>query len=341
MLGFGVPLDYKCLSYLVLSTRQEWETAKNVSIYLNQYGTTKAIFSLKDETPTFNLGLRVANSSRDMLNIWKEEREDADSRVEGHWQAVLEKQEEAQELREEIDDLESEKCRREQELASEQTELEKHKRQQRQRQLYEEMRYNVHAQYNRQQRQLYEEMHRTAEPYYDKHSHQVCINNIRKLHAKINGIELELHSKHVDLQNTLRAPPPVIQPLPKNRDLAMPIIFFLYMPRLFQMLSRLSFTAQQLLIPTPWNSNGIEGNEISVVRQARDIGQLSLKDHYNKYQDSQYHCPDRSRQGSDTHLLLRSKSKSDRIPELKTIGNSNVDHIHNMSDGIWYPDHLL
>lgn len=322
MQGFGVPLNYKRLSYLVLSTRQEWEAAKQVAVYLHNYGIDKPIFSLKDEAPTFNLGRVVANSSHKMLKIWEEEEIDANSRMEHRWQAVLKQKEEAQELRHEIADLEGKRYKANQKIASKLEDLEEHRRQQRLHEYCKEgMRWDTEVQY-------------------DRREHQICIdqianlqNRVAKLRVMVNNIDLELHHKNEALRTALKSPPPVIQPLPKDKDRAMPIIFFLYMPRVFKLLSRLSFTAQQLLIPTPWNRNEAERRDIArlISRQAGAIGQLSLKDHYNKYS---------SREGSDSHLFLRSIQNSDSIPEPRNIGNSNVDHIRNKNDGIWYPDQL-
>ena len=318
MQGFGVPLDYNKLSYLVLSTRQEWEAAQQVAVYLSKYGTNKPIFSLKDETSTFDLGRCVANASRDMLKVWEEEEADAYSRVEGHWQAVLKKQEEARKLRAEIADITRQRDDVNRELASKQRELDEHERKE-----------------------------RSAEHYswvqYDRHAHRTCGNQVAKLRRTVNHRNSIISSKTAQLQATLKAPSPVIQPLPKDKTRAMPIIFFLYMPPVFQLLSRFSFAAQQLLIPTPWNQvwDGADGCEISditslVTRQACAYSQLSLTDHYNTHQRSEYHRASRSRIGSDFDLKLRSKS--DRIPD--KIGSSNVDYIRDMNDGIWHPDQL-
>ena len=92
MQDFGVPLNFKDLSYLVLSSREEWEAAQNVAVYLNSCGRTKPIFSLAEERHTFDLGRNIAISSSDMLKIWKKEKRDALARIEGRWKEVLRKQ---------------------------------------------------------------------------------------------------------------------------------------------------------------------------------------------------------------------------------------------------------
>ena len=318
MRGFGVPLDYKKLSYLVLSTREEWEAAKQVAVYLHKFDTNKPIFSLKDESFTFNFGRCVANASPDMLKIWEEEEADAHCRIEGHWQAVLKKQEEARKLRAEIASLTRERDDTNQELVSKQSDLNEHERKKRDSEHYSWVKYDYWA-------------------------HQNCKNQVDRFSATVNNLNSNISYKNSQLQTTLKAPPPVIQPLPKDKHRAMPIIFFLYMPPVCQTLSRFSFSAQQLLIPTPWDQvwSGVDGCEKSditslVTRQANSYGQLSLTHHYNVYQSSGYHNPSRSRKGSDFYLMLRSKRNGDSVPD--RIGSSSVDHISDKNNGIWYPD---
>ena len=314
MQGFGVPLDYNNLSHLVLSKREEWEAVKRVGVYLCKYGTNKPVFSLKDENHTFDLGRRVANASTDMVNIWGEEELDAISRIEGHWKEVLRKQEEARKLRAEIAELNVKRAEENRTLDSKQRELDEHVRKK-----------------------------RNALTGYSIYLHRDCEREVSRLRSIVNDLDSTLSRKNESLTSALKAPSPVIQPLPKEKHKAMPIIFFLYMPQVFQLLSRFSFTAQQLLLPTPWDSawGGREGSERLnitelVTRSANGYCQTSLKDHYNIHQSSQYHRPSRSRRGSDYHVLLRSLS--DCVPQ--QIGSSSVDHMCHKNDGIWYPDQL-
>lgn len=315
-----MPLDYNNLSHLVLSKQEEWEAVKRVGVYLGKYGTNKPVFSLKDDNHTFDLGRRVANASRDMVNIWEEEESDAISRIEGHWKEVLRKQEEARKLRAEIAELNVKRAEESRTLDSKQRELDEHVRE--------------HARKKRRSPSRY--IIRT-------NLHRECESEVSRLRSIVNDLDLSISRKNASLTSALKAPSPVIQPLPKEKHKAMPIIFFLYMPPVFQLLSRFSFTAQQLLLPTPWDSawGGREGSERLnitelVTRSANGYCQTSLKDHYNIHQNSQYHRPSRSRRGSDYHVLLRSLS--DCVPQ--QIGSSSVDHLRDKNDGIWYPDQL-
>lgn len=89
-----MPLDYNDLSHLVLSSREEWKAAEHVAVYLNRHGTSKPVFSLKDECHTFDLGRKVADVSPGMIKIWEEEEQDAVARMENRWKEVLRKKEE-------------------------------------------------------------------------------------------------------------------------------------------------------------------------------------------------------------------------------------------------------
>eukprot|EP00956_Cyclotella_meneghiniana_P007276 scaffold9913_cov36-Cyclotella_meneghiniana.AAC.15 len=318
MQGFGVPLDFNKLSHLVLSKREEWDTVRNVAVYLSKYSTNKPVFTLKDETHTFDLGRRIANASPDMVKIWEEEESDATSRIEGRWEEVLRKQEEARKLRAEIADLNVKRAEENRKLISRQEDLDKHERKKRRSKTSSWVSYSIS-------------------------SHRECEREVNQLASTVNCLDSTLTSRNASLKSALQAPPPVIQPLPKEKSKAMPIVFFLYMPPMFQLLSRFSFTAQQLLIPTPWNSafGGREGSERvdlteTVARSVNGYCLKSVKDHYNIHQSSQYHQPSRSRRGSDYHILLCSWS--DCVPE--KIGSSSVDYMHDKNDGIWYPDQM-
>jgi hypothetical protein len=94
MQGFGVPLDFNHLSYLVLSSKDEWDVAQCVAVYLSKHGAQKPAFSLKEEQHTFDLGRLIANATPEMVEIWNEEEKDALARIEGRWKEVLRKQEE-------------------------------------------------------------------------------------------------------------------------------------------------------------------------------------------------------------------------------------------------------
>ncbi|KAL7553023.1 hypothetical protein ACHAWF_016264 [Thalassiosira exigua] len=317
MEGYGVPLDYNDLSHLVLSSRDEWEVVLQVAKYLGKHGTSNAIFSLKDEKHTFDLGRRVARATPSMAETWEREDEDASGRVKGHWKVILQKQELARKLRAEISELEVKLADLKRQLVPKRDELAEHRRKMQRRLLY-------------------------SCASYDSTAHNRCTVAVNSLQSKISSLEHQLSSKNSSLKNALQAPPPVFQPMPQEEFNAMPILFFLYMPPIFQLLSRFSFTSQQLRLPHAWTGawGGVEGSEkqdiTSIVTRGVESCQFSWKDYYNNHQSSQYHGPSHSRRGSDYHLLLRAVSNV--VPH--EVGPKSVDHIHSKSVGIWYPDEL-
>ena len=327
MNGFGVPLDANDLSRLVLSDPSEWDVVKHVSVYLAQYGSHKPVFSLKDEKSTFDLGRRVANASPDLVNIWKEEEEAAKCRVNGHWNEVVRKQELARKLRNEIADLEVSRAENYRKLATAEAELAVHDQKLSRRNASNASSYDISA--------------------YDYGSHSICKSSVNSLRSTVNNLDSRLSSKNSSLKSALKSPSPVFQPLPQAKEKAMPIIFFLYMPSVFQLLARFSFTAQQLRLAEPdsWNtvwggSEGCEKFDISsqVTRAGTQWCQLSWKEYYNTHQHSEFHTPSRRRNGADCSLLLRSTRNV--VPAQNEVGPKSVDNIHSQNDGIWYPDQM-
>ena len=326
MNGYGVPLDFNDLSHLVLSDPSEWDVALRVAEYLGKFGTTRPIFSLSDETPTFDMGRRICDASPDLVNIWEQEEKDASSRVEGHWNEVLRKKELARKLRAEISDLEVRKAEANRKLRNERVELEDHETKLRRRNCRYASSYDINA--------------------YNASSHTTCRNSVSALTGEVNFLESQLASRRGSLVTALKAPPPVFQPLPIKRENAMPIIFFLHMPPIFLLLARFSFTSQQLRLPQPWTAaiTGSEGTDktdiTGLVTRGEGYCQYSWKDYYNTHQFSQYHpigCP---RTGSEYSLLLRSKTNAMVPPNPTSVGPQNVDHIYSKSDGIWHPDEM-
>jgi len=63
----------------------------------------------------------------------------------------------------------------------------------------------------------------------------------------------KVQQKENELKDTLKPPTPVQQPLKIWRK-TLQWLFFLHMPKSFRILSTLSLTAQQMLVPHPWNA---------------------------------------------------------------------------------------
>lgn len=134
-----------------------------------------------------------------------------------------------------------------------------------------------------------------------------------------------------------RAPSPIFQPCPSQRNLAIPVIFFLTMPDDLSIFSRLSFLSKQLLLPKENNINVPTvprcENLISVDKV---VASSPPKTIWRDYHDN----------GSTT----RTFESTARV-EGVIIGSSssivsgkwysqNVRNISSSSDGVWYPDGL-
>lgn len=137
-------------------------------------------------------------------------------------------------------------------------------------------------------------------------------------------------------------PKPLIQPLPKEEDLALPIVFFLQLPEMYQVLSRLSFTAQQMLLPG-------SGDDLTLLHSAElqhlhGVSQLDIEDmiksenpktlwqhHYDKYSSA------KSCKRGPGKVILGSRYAE---PQNMTWFPKNVRKYLSDSDGVWYPDYL-
>jgi hypothetical protein len=155
----------------------------------------------------------------------------------------------------------------------------------------------------------------------------------------MNSAQLLVDEKNREIVEAEKAPPPVIQPLPANDDKALKILFFLYISEEFEILSRLSLVAQQLLVPKPWKAQcgGQDGiQEIDVFGPIKVAEKdLSWCQHYNAYEKCDYHSPHENRE-SFPHWLDISMHID--VPDSKDIGPHNVDLLFSSSDGIWHPD---
>lgn len=138
---------------------------------------------------------------------------------------------------------------------------------------------------------------------------------------EISRVDAQLLSARGKLVQVRRAPPPVVQPLPRDAGLAHTWLFFLHLKRVAPRLRLLSDTAalaQQVLL-RPCESP-----------PPRVSWAKSLVQHYNE----------RSRggdpAGADGHVRLVSAYSPPT-----SFGPSDVTEMTTKSDGVWYPDSLV
>ncbi|KAF5833854.1 hypothetical protein DUNSADRAFT_9691 [Dunaliella salina] len=296
--SYGVCLQWTDLKHLVLSDKAAVDAALGVSAYLLEHSKPgKDLFSLRDDkragTATFDLALQYAKSDGGMLGIMEGHRQDADKRTEAHWQEVLRK-------KAKLDDLRQQKSTADTQLSSLRTQLSS--------------------------AQIVLGVYSCS----SKHSsrYQSCAKNVNRIQGDVFSAQITCSDLQNSIDETGKAPPPVIQPLPQNQSSALVWIFCMHMPSLLRQLSRASFLAQQLLLPTPEHAKNMD---ISTPEFP-----TNLLNHYNQYQQpSQYLTTPHVSSGCGGHVLLLSCS---RVPQ--TYGPGHVDNFNYRGQGVWYPDSL-
>lgn len=191
----------------------------------------------------------------------------------------------------------------------------------------------------REELRRYEEERRRAEN--DMNSAQYRSWQYRSAEDQRDSAQNKINSTNRKIEEAEKPPVPVIQPLPQNKTKAMKVLFFLHMPSEFRNLSRLSYTAQQLLIPKPWNNNfcgGEYGTEPCNIVELVEVENHTSKwaDHYNSYKFRQeYHYPKERTRGTSGHVDV---ALIDEVPNQENIGPSNINDFYSKSVGVWYPD---
>ncbi|KAG2486452.1 hypothetical protein HYH03_014899 [Edaphochlamys debaryana] len=111
VLQYGVALSYKDLRHLVLSDREAVDAALAVAAYLRQRGQPgRELFSLREggSKATFEMANAFAASEPRLRKVWEQAQADAAARRDKHWAEVQRRQEQAREVRAEMDRLRAE-----------------------------------------------------------------------------------------------------------------------------------------------------------------------------------------------------------------------------------------
>lgn len=276
---YGISLQWGDLRHLVLSNRAAVDAALSVSTYLHtRTKAGKEVFSLGGSGPqaTFSFAQQFAQADSDLRALWASEQQDAERRKTAHWAEVQRKQALVAKLRAEIRDVESQ-------LQSAQLLLRS----------AEQIR-DVTTQYE-----------------YSGHclsttsAYRAADRTVSTRSSTVSILESAKSQLDSQLDEALKPPPSVIQPLPHDEPAALQWLFFLHMPPLFRHLSRASFLAQQMLLPRPL------GDAASAIGVQPFATSLTL--HYNQHQQCRpYHTPPQQRSGSDgepgnVHLVSMGK----------------------------------
>ena len=306
MSEFAVALDAEKLRHLVLSSKLARDAVVHVLSYLraNRNSTSALpVFSLLGDDATFHFARRFvaeAPGGDDMRSKWSQERAAAEQRQRARLDVVDRKLSRLTVLDRELIELQGKLLTW------------------------------------RQTMNRYESP-RSRTPY---RAATTLENDIRyqQAESEIDAYESKIAAKNSEIQIEQVPPPPIFQPLPASERTAQPIIFFLFMPTEFQVLSRLSFTAQQMLLPRDPTIKLPHGNKEVNVKEciAIEAGPETVwRDYYQAGSTA------RTYTSWSNKLILGSYYKKPR-----EVGPDNVRSyrrptvIPGPSDGVWHPDSL-
>ena len=167
-------------------------------------------------------------------------------------------------------------------------------------------------------------------------SHGHWVSNSARLQAEtqVTTLKDQISRKKTKIKTTEIPPAHILQPLPDEVDLALPIIFFLIMPQHFQVLSRMSFTAQQMLVPS---QKKIQLTETDTIDINQCIATKAAPTDWRTYYSTT--CTARSNNTPvTTKVLLKSRGDVETASEFP----QNVRHFTIRADrqAVWYPDEL-
>ena len=193
--SYGVSLRADDLRHLVLSDRQACDALLGVAAYLRQRGSGRPLFSLSHGSITFSFAASFAAADSGMASTLQQEQSAAAARQAEHWRQVQEKQREAARLRAQL-------AQEQQAVAAAQ------------------------AAYNAAYKAWDDARH---DPYgwLARQDRDHCL-------ATLNSATATVRTTQKQLDSTLQAPAPVIQPLPQDATLARQTIFFAYCPELLR-----------------------------------------------------------------------------------------------------------
>jgi len=151
----------------------------------------------------------------------------------------------------------------------------------------------------------------------------------------IASLKRKIESTEQSRQETIKPPPALLQPLPANEGKAMPILFFIRMPRHFQVLSRLSFMAQQMLLPRNSTMYAYPGDHNVCTFESIDLKTTQAKP---KTRWVEYYAQHNGKYSPvATYVEMGSKNEPPGVTE---IGPLSVMDYTSSADGVWHPDIL-
>ena len=297
MKGYGVSLHWQDLRHLVLSDREAVDAALATSTYLRQHtGPSRELFSLRDKgAATFGFAQAFAAKDPNTTAAWQREEEAAEARRQKHWAEVQQKRADVVRVGAELAALQSKLPG----LKSERDEAQKSYK-------------------------------RSTNRYSPEHS-ELRTALFDSTSAVVN-CDSQISLKQAELTGAREPPPPVIQPLPRDKQLALKWLFFLLMPSLFRRLSRAAFLVQQMLLPLP--TGGAHADTWKVAK-AVPFG-TAASAHYNTHRViARYATPaTQDAPGADGHVSLQTRGK------VCSTWPTSVEDMKGPDEGVWHPDDL-
>eukprot|EP00037_Helgoeca_nana_P031742 m.409107 g.409107 ORF g.409107 m.409107 type:complete len:3050 (+) comp28456_c0_seq1:346-9495(+) len=292
LLDFDMALDFADLRHLSLSDGLAHRAMLAVTLHLRKRTHNgellRPVFSLRPTDVTTKLTTAVGTASQGITAAWKAERANAAARVKAHWAEVQKKQKRVAVLR----------LRRVREQNSSNS---------------------AYSQWN-------------AAPYgdvpraYTTAENDKRYNRRQRLEDEYDLRRWVVDATDAEIKQALKAPTPVVQPLPNDTASALAVLCFLYMPPALDVVARLSFAAQALL-------------RLGATEQIPKY-ETSWPAHHERRQnwDSQYRpnpaVPSAVPPARPGSIGLRADWK---VPESDSIGPRTVDSISEVDEGVWHP----
>ena len=220
MKPYGVSLDYRDMQHLVLCDRLSSDASLSVTKYLDSNSTRPGVFRLPDDA-TQLLAQDFCRGKVDggrLMEIWAKEQKNAADRRNFRWAEIKRKQALYAILANELEPLKRDLAKKTAENEVAQKSL---KRFQAQKSSFGLLSPQCSVEHR--------EAARTA--------------------AAVSAAQAAVNLKNQEMVIADKPPPAVLQPLPSTEAEALSALFALYMPAHFRTLSRMSFMAQQMLLP--------------------------------------------------------------------------------------------
>ena len=302
MKPYGVSLDYRDMQHLVLCDKLSTDASLSVEEYLDSNSLRPGVFSLPDDA-TQLLAQDFCRGKVDggrIMEIWAKEKANAADRRRYQWAEIQRKQALYVTLAKELEPLKRDLVQKTSEAAMAAQSL--------------GLTYiSLSAEYRNAQKKK------------------------NDADAAMSAAQSAVTKKEQEMKEADKPPLAVFQPLPSKEPEALTALFALYMPTHFRTLSRMSFMAQQMLLPrAPYPDakcvtkvDGFKWTWMQPVIEYNMSDPRSLSSVVK-------HCHKTGHEGSDGMVEFGSRNQcpgQDKFPKI-------VRDYYSDSAGVWHPDSM-